>query len=303
MASIMQPSTKSIIVRPLATFSLLPSESFLSEDPSFVVDDAISFSATRAEVEERYYELAWCTAQEVRLYGSLIIGANPERGKIILYPMRWPVRIVDLGQDLSSSTDLEEIRRHLEGEITERFSTGSDPSLWEELPPFLKKRPYQINSNVWLDHSYQEFLWQRIDPESDLMVRGLSHMIKCGMLTSLGRAFLDTACLEIYVAMESTLEIILDRLRQSGYKNPSNRDASDYLLAAFNEPHRLDRYYAEYYDDRIKATHPNSRFGSAKFTPLYVDDLYMLYNDLLRNFEFCITGEPNCYRRHYRDAL
>jgi hypothetical protein len=57
----------------------------------------------------------------------------------------------------------------------------------------------------------------------------------------------------------------------------------------------LDKYYEEFYEDRIKAVHPNSRFGPAKFTPLYVDDLFMLYNDLLRTFEFLITGKPNSY--------
>lgn len=128
-------------------------------------------------------------------------------------------------------------------------------------------------------------------------------MVKCGMLRSLGRAFFDTACLEIYVALEATLEIILERLRKSGNPNPSNRDASDYLLTASNETYRLERYYSAFYDDRIKAIHPNSRFGLARFTPLYVDDLYMLYNDLVRNFEFLITDVPNCYIKYQQDGI
>ena len=53
----------------------------------------------------------------------------------------------------------------------------------------------------------------------------------------------------------------------------------------------------------LKAIHPNSRFGLDRFTPLHVDDLYMLYNDLLRNFEFLITGVPNCYIKYQKDAL
>lgn len=263
----------------------------------------MSFSVTRTEEEDPYYELAWCHSEEVRLYGSLIVGAHPEHGKVFIYPMRWPFYIGDEGQDLSSPTILEEIRISLKRKVADRYAAGRDASTWEELPPFLKNRPYQTNSNVKLTPQYQAYLRESIDPHCDLMIRGLSHMVKCGMLKSLGRAFVDTACLEIYVALEATLEIILDRLRKNGNPNPSNRDASDYLLTAFNEAYRLDRYYGAFYDDRIKAVHPKSRFGIARFTPLCVDDLYMLYNDLLRNFEFLITDVPNCYMTFQQDAL
>lgn len=258
----------------------------------------MSFSATRTEEEDDHYELAWCHTEEVRLYGSLIVGAHPEHGKIFIYPMRWAIDIEDIGQDLSSMVVLDDICIALKRRVADRFEAGRDVSIWEELPPFLKNRPYQINSNLQLSQKYQVHILESIDTRSDLMIRGISHMVKCGMLTRLGRAFFDTACLEIYVALEATLEIIRERLRESGNSNPSTRDASDYLLTAFDATYRLDRYYGDFYDDRIKAIHPNSRFGSARFTPLHVDDLYMLYNDLLRNFEFLITGVPNCYTRY-----
>ena len=127
------------------------------------------------------------------------------------------------------------------------------------------------------------------------MIRGLVHLQKTAMLKCLSRSFVDTACLEIYIALEASLEIILRTLRRNGVRTPSNKDASDYLLEAHGAPYRLDKYYEEFYEDRIKAVHPNSRYGLAMFSPLNVDDLYMLYSDLLRTFEFLITGKPNCH--------
>lgn len=185
----------------------------------------------------------------------------------------------------------------MRGALLDESESGAK-NAWEELPPLLVSRPYNFNGNVRLASEYQAFLLNSIDLNNHLLIRGLSHLLKTAMLKCLSRTFVDTACLEIYVALESTLQIILERLRRSGMANPSNKDASNYLLEAFDEPYRLEKYYEPYYEDRIKAVHPSSRFGVAKFTPLYVDDLFMLYDDLLRNFEFLITGKINCYAEH-----
>ncbi|MDO8413475.1 MAG: hypothetical protein Q7S51_06785 [Gallionellaceae bacterium] len=285
---------KRITLRPMTTFSMLPASSFMTTNASLYIDEHLSFSATRVEEESDYYELAWCDAEEIALLSSIVVGIHPDHGKAFLFPARWPFYLEDNGEDLSNPELLAEIVDTLKNEIAVRFASGKDTNSWEELPPFLKNRPYEFNSKL-NSTEYHLFLFEHIKPNDTMLIRGLSHLLKCGMLRCLGRSFVDTACLEIYVSLEATLQIILNRLRLAGNPNPTNRDASNYLLSAFNEPAISERYYGEYYDDRIRAIHPNSRFGAAKFTPLYVDDLYMLYNDLLRTYEFLITGVPNSY--------
>jgi len=285
-----------IALRPLSTLSLLPDASYLSHDASLVIGKELSFTAVRVAEDEEYFELAWASPEEVALLASITVGTHPEYGKVHFFPARWPVSVEDDGQDLSDQTVLELANECLKAALTDGHESRGQNS-WEELPPLLASRTYSFNTNVQLTSAYQKFLLSSIDINNHLMIRGLSHLLKTAMLKCLSRTFIDTACLEIYIALEATLQIILDRLRSQGMVNPSNKDASNYLLEAFGELYRLDKYYEAYYEDRIKAVHPSSRFGVAKFTPLYVDDLYMLYDDLLRNYEFLITGQTNCYEK------
>jgi hypothetical protein len=292
-----------IVLRPLSSLSLLPSVSFLGSDASLVIDEALSFSATRVfeDEDEKYYELAWASPEEIALFASITVGASPYFGKAHLFPARWPVQVLDEGQDLSDPKVLEEARGVLIDRISDPASQV-EKNDWVEHPPLLSSRPYQLNGDLGLTAAYQSLLFRSIDRTDPLIIRGLAHLLKTAMLKCLSRTFVDTGCLELYVALEASLQIILRTLRQKGFSNPSNRDASDYLLEAFGATYRLDKYYEEFYEDRIKAVHPNSRFGSASFTPLYVDDLFMLYNDLLRTFEFLITGKPNAYEQFSSEA-
>lgn len=291
-----------IVLRPLSTLSLLPVHSYLNTEASLVIGEELSFTATRVAEDNEYFELAWAFPEEIALLASITVGAHPESGKVHLFPARWPIYVVDEGQDLSNDQVLRQARECLRNALTAGDRSRALNS-WEELPAFIVSRPYIFNSNVRLSAKYQSVLLRSIDLKNHLLVRGLSHLLKTAMLKCLSRSFVDTACLEIYVALEATLQIILERLRANGKVNPSNKDASDYLLEAFGEPYRLERYYEAYYEDRIKAVHPSSRFGTAKFTPLYVDDLFMLYNDLLRNYEFLITGQVNCHEKYDNSVL
>lgn len=283
-----------IVLRPLASFSLLPEQSYLSFNSSLIVEKGLSFFATRIKEDDEYFELAWSTPEEIALMASLIIGVNPDFGKVYLFPARWPVYAADEGQDLSNVVTIDRAASLLR----QKLVTGRNSNSWEEMPPFITERPYGFNRNTSLSPEYQRRLLADTNTNNHVLVRGLSHLLKASMLKRLSRSFIDTACLEIYVALEATLDIILERLREAGHPSPSNRDASRYIQEAFGQPHKVDRYYEQYYEDRIKAVHPNNRFGVSKFTPLYVDDLYMLYEDLLRNFEFLITGIPNCYKQY-----
>lgn len=284
-----------IALRPFSTLGILPASSYLGVNASLVIGNELSFSAVRIGNDEEYFELAWAAPEEIALFASITIGAHPEHGKVHLFPARWPTYIEDEGQDLADHHVLEYAADCLTAELGHEGRSCRLNS-WEELPASCIGRPYKFNSNVRLSSEYQAYLINRISINDHLLIRGLSHLLKSAMLKCLSRSFIDSACLEIYVALEATLQIIMEKLRAQGHASPSNKDASDFILNAFGEPYRLEKYYESYYEDRIKAVHPNSRFGIAKFTPLYVDDLYMLYDDLLRNYEFLITGKANCYR-------
>ncbi|MDR8394382.1 hypothetical protein NC796_24755 [Aliifodinibius sp. S!AR15-10] len=286
---------KFIVVRTLTTRSSLQNSHVKGENASLFVTDDICFTVARVRSRERYYELQWSFPEEIAFFSSLILGVHPDYGKIFIFPVRWPFYLEDTGQDLSKEEFLIKVAGKIKAEISSSLETSNYLNNREFLPAKFIDASYKYG-NVGLSKDYRRFLFDKIDTENDLLIRGLSHLIKCGMLRQFGRMFFDTASLELYISLEATLHIIQERLRQNGMQNPSNKDVSDYLLEKFGEPYRLDRYYEEFYDDRIKAVHPDSRFGKAMFVPHYVTDLYMLYNDLMRNYEFLITGKPKCYQ-------
>ena len=274
---------------------MLPNNHVLDTQASLFIRDSICFSITRIRSGEEYYELQWKYPEEIAFYRSLIIGIHPDYGKLFIFPVRWHFYMDDNRQDLSSTDFLANVAEKITTEISTKIEKQKNLYKWDLLPSKFIAASYQFRT-VRVSREYQKFLFNQIDIDNDLLIRGLSHLIKCGMLRQFGRMFYDTASLELYISLEATLHIILERLRQNGKQNPTNKDASDYLLERFGESYRLDRYYEDFYDDRIRAVHPESRFGKAMFVPHYVDDLYILYNDLLRNYEFLITGKSECYQ-------
>lgn len=287
---------KFLVVRTLTTHSVLPDHHILDKNASLFVQDDICFTVTRVISRERYYELQWSFPEEIAFFSSLILGVHPDHGKIFIFPVRWPFYLEDTGQDLSKKNFLTKLAEKIKTGISSSLETSSYLNNQEFLPAKFIDASYQYGT-VGLSKDYRRFLFDKINTENDLLIRGLSHLIKCGMLRQLGRMFFDTASLELYISLEASLHIIQEKLRQNGIQNPSNKDASDYILEKFGEPYRLDRYYEDFYDDRIEAVHPHSRFGKSMFVPHYVTDLYMLYNDLMRNYEFLITGKPEYYQK------
>lgn len=87
--------------------------------------------------------------------------------------------------------------------------------------------------------------------------------------------------------------MVLRELRKNGLKDPTSSDAMNYIHNAFYDIHRVDKYFEEYYEGRIKSMHPESRFGIFPHAPLMADDFYCLADDLLEVYAFLLTGYVN----------
>lgn len=295
MDFINEPDDEFIVIRPQTIQSFLPRESILNKNASLVIRDDISFTAIRAKQTSEYYELKWSHPKEISFFSSIILAIVPT-SKVFFFPVRWPFYLPDCNQDLSNNDLIDQIVDTLIVEINSK-NQSSDIYKWEFLPPAIINKSYNF-TDCNFSKEYVNFLFDIVDTNNDILIRGLSHLIKYGMLSQLGRLFSDTASIELYISMEATHHMIIEKLKSNGIRNPSNKDASDFLLRNFKEEYRLDRYYEEFYDDRIKAVHPKSRFGTAMYVPGYISDLYQLYNDLIRNYEFLITNKPNCYKNY-----
>jgi hypothetical protein len=107
------------------------------------------------------------------------------------------------------------------------------------------------------------------------MLRGLSAILKADMLQA-HREFGEEATSVLYVAMEVAFQLIRRRLGEAGLQNPTSYDFGEFLFSSFPNEVPGVRFFAEYYDDRIKAFHPSNRFGIFAFPPMNSGDFYGL---------------------------
>ncbi|HJQ63898.1 MAG TPA: hypothetical protein VJ834_13665, partial [Burkholderiales bacterium] len=55
-------------------------------------------------------------------------------------------------------------------------------------------------------------------------------------------------------------------------------------------PAAIERYFGEFYDQRIMTLHPASRFGDNPYAPLSHDDYFFLRNSLQQVFAYLVAG-------------
>jgi len=130
----------------------------------------------------------------------------------------------------------------------------------------------------------------KISVRDHLMLRGLSAILKADML-NVHREFAEEAQSVLFVAMEVAFQLTLRIIRQSGVEKPSALDAGQFLFSTFPNELPGRRFFEDYYDDRIRAFHPYSRFGTFAFPPMNAGDFYGLRAGLISMFQFLITNE------------
>lgn len=90
--------------------------------------------------------------------------------------------------------------------------------------------------------------------------------------------------------LDASLRLFLREMRKAGYVNPTAKDAGALLDDVFDNEYDSNRYFTDFYEDRIKTMHPESRFGTYPSAPLAADDYYQLSESLRAVYDFLITG-------------
>lgn len=80
-------------------------------------------------------------------------------------------------------------------------------------------------------------------------------------------------------------------LRKEGVQNPTAHDAGQWIDSAFGYAPNGLKYKEDWYEDRIRNIHPESRFGSEAVPFFCVDDIIHLNIALKDIFFYLITKE------------
>lgn len=266
-----KPLRKSLRVRLHDRRGHYPALSVHSPKARLIYQDGLIFSAVQVELQERhgisaelYSEQNYLTLEEIRFFAAVSMSLPPMKGVFYLYPLATE-------RDLPRGSDNAIVLRAAHELAKAHVWPTSD---------------YQYHSES-VDLSLITKFVEQISLTDHLLMRGLGALVSAQMLW-MHSEFNESATGMLHIACEVSYRLILRKLIAQGIPKPSNIDAGNYLDEVFDQVGigRSPGYFKSYYDNRIKAVHPESQFGIFPYPPLQADDYYFLRNDLTEIFAF-----------------
>lgn len=270
----------------MKTRGFYPNTSFSNKDTLYYTDKRSEwvYSAVRYNNQDEQYrksDLGWAYPSELRLWSTLALSIPEGEGKIILYPYDQPILIKDKDFTLDISND-------------DRFIKFVNKLLYEKIEgisPYFNRKHYDFH-HYDFDKTLQESIYSQISLDDQLLLRGLSCLIKSSLLMG-NYLFSEEAAILIFISLEAALTIINNRLIESGLQNPNYDDIYAYVHNNVNE--YFPSYYQECYENRILLIHPENKYGLNSIPPLEADDYFDTYDSLISFYRFILLGEKPSY--------
>jgi len=86
--------------------------------------------------------------------------------------------------------------------------------------------------------------------------------------------------------------LVLKRLRDKGIANPTSKDAAQYFEQISGYETDWERFFEYDYDNRIRAIHPDNRFGAEAIPQFDAEDFIDLSGTLTEFFRFFVSEFP-----------
>lgn len=274
-------------VRVMSPLGVYPADTIVNSDSAFFANDDICFtvapfSRDKIDIEHYYSEVEWATINEIRLFSSILLCVDRDIGYSRIYPFytSHPIKItnnetIENNFEVISKQLIELINappKIISGSVhsaTNAYRTSKGISL----PPVCGGPNYDLRKEGYQYHLQTE-LFNSFNASDYLMIRGVSTLLRSGMLTA-HYHFLEEAINTTFISLEASFRMVLRKLKTIGISNPSSKDAADYIANVFYS-HAANKYFEEYYESRIMSFHPESRFGVFPHAPLMADDCYDL---------------------------
>lgn len=284
-------------VRLLSPLGVYPNNIFATENSALFVSEELCFSISPLASEisfedDGYYsEMEWASANEIKLYSSVMLCVNRLDSHSVIYPFS-TCHYVSINGCVSNH--LFDIAK----ELIKAINTSTGTNGWHPfnhqsdrgvpLPPVAKNgKKYDLREKGF-DVEIQKKVMECLDENNFVLIRGLSTLLRSRMLAA-HAYFMEEAIYSLFISLDASFNLILEKLKEEGVSNPSSKDAAVFISKKFNSP-ETEKYFGEYYDDRIKTFHPKSRFGAYPHAPLIIDDYYFLSDDLISIYLYLSCG-------------
>jgi hypothetical protein len=283
------PIKKGFQVRLMSPLGRYPASTFSAESAALVISPEICFSIVRVPKEDwSFSEVDILSALEIPLYGSILLAGEPGTPYHYPYPSSYSVLLeTETLQDIDDECILE-----CKSFLVEKIRT-TEPYLSGPFhkPPCEGGLKYDLvpwNSSADSDRLT---LFQNLQTANPVILRGLNCLLKARMAFQhheLGEA----ACIYLWVALDAAHSLILQRLRDKGISNPTSKDAAQYFEKISGYETEWEKFFEDDYENRIRAIHPDNRFGAEVIPQFRADDFYELNDELIPLFHFIVSGFP-----------
>jgi hypothetical protein len=276
---------------------LYPSGTLFVPNGFFHADEDIAFSVVVGESwdaldpDAPFSEFSWASPQELRLIASLILCERREDAYIRLYPIVRYGPLLDIEQaDFSQSAIVLEAKSLL----LDRART-SKPGLTQDRIVCCLDKPYSLVKPDRYGFDRLLAFWDGLSPTDYVLLRGMYALMKSDML-SCHYEFSEEAIVSLYIALDASFSLVVRKLKSEGISNPTAHDAALWLHRHFDQPFGLpepcvtEKYFHEFYEQRVMTLHPASRYGDLPYAPIMHDDISHLRRSLREIFAYLVLG-------------
>jgi hypothetical protein len=274
-----EPVPNGFHVRSMSPLGRYPHESFYSESSALIISSELCFSVVRVDREDwSFSELDHLSVQEIPLYGSILLAGKD--GSPYLYPYPAPFS-VELQTDALSTIcpeSVAECRSHLVDWIRDHNSNLYAPASSFHKPPILGGNKYDLVPDA-TDYADQRCILAKLEKANAVVLRSVSCLLKARMAHQYSE-LAEAGCLYLWIALDGAYGLILQELRRSGIQNPTSVDAARYFEKISGFGTNWEKFFEEDYANRIRAIHPDNRYG-AEAIPQFLQDDFVELNDVL----------------------
>jgi len=267
-----------------------PANTFCSESAALIISPEICFSIVRVQREDwSFSEVDILTALEIPLFGSILLAG--EAGTPYLYPYPTSNSVL---LEVESLEDIGD--RHIlecKSFLVDKIQHNAEvyPANPIHKPPALGGMKYDLVPSSSAD-SDRLLVLRRLKTANPIILRAVSCLLKARMAFQ-HPEFGEAACIFLWIALDAAHSLVLQRLRDTGIANPTSRDTAKYFEKISGYDAEWEKFFEDDYDNRIRAIHPDNRFGAEAIPEFRVDDFLELNDMMVSFFYFFVSGFSN----------
>lgn len=281
------PVDRGLSVRLMSPLGSYPANTFIAKRTALVISADVCFSIVRVEGQDwSFSEIDSLTPSEIPLLGSILLSGETGDPYICPYPTQHELLLETVtqedfdGQCISKCKDflLEHVMR---SQLVMRHAGFC------HRPSALGGASYELIPSQHCDKQRCANL-ERLEAAGPVVIRGVGSLIKAHMAWKHAE-FGEAACIFLWISLDAAHSLILQKLRDSGVVNPSSKDAAKYFdkISGYNT--ESEKFFEEDYENRIRAIHPENRFGAEARPQFLADDFLELNDMLIPLFQFLIS--------------